>query len=645
MSALRQRLDSLAQGPWLRPGLGLLAAFGLFLLSRPYQGVRHDARLYVADAMAKSGWGDIGKDLMFVNDGQFGFSLYTPMLSKLIHGLGLQAGTLAIVVVTLLLWFTAATFLVQKLLADRPPAVRWAALVFLVVLPPLYGPMDVISFGEPLATPRGLAEAAGLAGMATYLSGRRFAALAVCAIGMLFHPIMGLCSAAAIAMAMCLEDRRWLWAGLAGLAVVTIAGLLHLPLAERIVTVIDPEWRAVVHARSPVLFPSLWKIEAWSRMAAQACTVAAGAFLLKDAPRRLALGALIAGLVGVVAVEILADRLSLLLFLQVQTWRMLQPMAVLSTICLALLSVELPRRGPSGWLGLTFLVLAWLCRDLGSLGLMFAPVGLLFVALGEKLPFSRHKLISGAAIGLMALSIALYGAMRAMGLANALSHMPAAWPFSQGLVWNSALPGLVIATVVGLWVAKGWSAPTTAVRVLAVGFIAVLVVLAWDDRSNYVRHRDGGRDATLVAMTASRPGEVLWLVGDMEPWELIGRPSWASKVQSAGVVFSRPLSMQLRDRVQRLGAAGLVGADWMRPLSVDPSRPPAPRLDQVKNFCAAADAPAWIVWPRWNDAVLDAGLKARDWTPKAPYALELIGGVSNSWLTADRYAVIPCAGA
>ena len=50
-----------------------------------------------------------------------------------------------------LLWFAAATFLVQRLLADRPPAVRWAALVFLVALPPLYGPMDVISFGEPLA--------------------------------------------------------------------------------------------------------------------------------------------------------------------------------------------------------------------------------------------------------------------------------------------------------------------------------------------------------------------------------------------------------------------------------------------------------------------------------------------------------------
>ncbi len=641
MNALRQGLDGVFKGRWL----GLLAAFGLFLLSRPYQGVRHDARLYVADAMAKAGWGDIGKDLMFVNDGQFGFSLYTPMLSKLIQGLGLQAGTLAIVVVTLLLWFAAAAFLVRRLLADRPPAVRWAALVFLVVLPPLYGPMDMISFGEPLATPRGLAEAAGLAGMGVYLSGRRFAALAVCAVGMMFHPIMGLCSAAVIAMALCLEDRRWLWAGLAGLALLTIAGLLHLPVAERIVTVMDPDWRAVVEARSAVLFPTFWKAEAWSRMAAQACSVAAGAVLLKGAPRRLALGALIAGVGGVAAVEILADRLSLLLFLQVQTWRMLQPMAMLSTICLALLAIELPRRGPAGWLGLSLLALAWLFRDFGDLGLIFAPVGLLFVLLGDKLPFSRPKPFIGIAIGLLALSIAFYSALRTVGLSMALSHMPAAWPFSQGLVWNSAAPGLVIAAGAAVWIARGWRAPGPGLAMLAVLVIGGLAALTWDDRSNYVRHRDEGRDPALVALTSSRPGEVLWLAGDMEPWELIGRPSWASKVQSAGVVFSRPLAMKLRDRVGRLQAAGFVGEDWMRPLSVDPSRPPAPRLDQVRAFCAAKDAPAWIVWPRWTPAVLDEGLKARDWSPKAPYVLELVGNIGgNSWLTATRYAVIPCAG-
>ena len=120
------RLDKFADSRWL----GWLAAFGLFLLSRPYLGIYHDGRLYVADALAKLDPGGVGRDLMFVHDGQFGFSLYTPMLARLIALLGPSAATMATVALTLALWFTAAVLMVERLLADRSPALRWAALVF-----------------------------------------------------------------------------------------------------------------------------------------------------------------------------------------------------------------------------------------------------------------------------------------------------------------------------------------------------------------------------------------------------------------------------------------------------------------------------------------------------------------------------------
>lgn len=633
------RLDRLGKGPWL----GLLAAFGLFVLSRPYQGVRHDGRLYVADALAKLDPGGVGQDLMFVHDGQFGFSLYTPMLAKLIHLLGLSGGTLTIVVLTLVLWFVALAMLVNQLLADRSPGVRWAALVFAVALPALYGPLDVIGFGEPYATPRGLAEAAGLLGMASYLSGRRVLGLAACVLGMLFHPIMGLCSAAAIALALCLEDRRWLWAGLAGIAAVTAAGMLRLPLADRIVTVMDPVWRTMVEARSPFLFPSLWPVEAWSRLAVHACTLAAGAFLLKGAPRRLAFGALIAGLLGVAVTAIAGDWLSLLLVLQVQAWRMLQPMAVLAVTVLALLCFELPRRGPGGLLGLAFLGVAWMFRDIGDLGLLTAPVGLAFVLLGDRMRFSTPTLFSSIAVGLLALAAAAYGGLQSVSLARTLKQMPDVWPFSQAFVWGSDLPALAIALVVGVWLARGWKAPPVVARVALVAVVGLLAAWLWDDRPAFVRDRDDGRAPALIALTASRPGEVLWLVGDVEPWALIGRPSWSSKAQSAGVVFSRPLALALWDRAERLETAGLAGPDWKRPLTLLAQRSPAPKLAQVRAFCAAPDAPAWIVWPRWDgEPPLEPGLRAGDWTPRAPYVRDFSGQIG--WLTARRYAVIPCAG-
>lgn len=636
------RLERFADSRWF----GWLSAFALLLLSRPFQGVRHDGRLYVADALAKLDPQGVGKDLLFVHDGQFGFSLYTPLLARLIDGLGISGGTLAVVLLTLVLWFAALVLLIERLLVDRSPGVRWAVLVFAVALPSLYGPLDVIGFGEPYATPRGLAEAMGLLGMAAYLSGRRVVALCVCAAGMLFHPIMGLCAAAAIGLAIALEDRRWLWAGLVALVAVTVGGLLHLPVADRIVTVMDPAWRAIVETRSPILFPSLWSSEAWGRLTVQACTLAAAASLFSGAPRRLALGALIAGLAGVVATAVLGDGLSLLLFLQAQTWRTLQPLAVLALIGLAVLCAELPRRGASGLIALAFLGVAWMVRDIGDLGLFAGPIGLAFVLLGDRMRLSRPKIYAGAASGLLALAAMGYAALRSVALERALVRMPDSWPFSQGFVWGSDLPSLAIAIVVGLWLARGWKAPSLSLRWASLLVVGLLALALWDDRSAYIRHRDAGRDPDLTALIANRPGELLWLAGDVEPWVLAGRPSWTSKVQSAGVVFSRPLAKALWDRAQRLEAAGLAGPDWIRPLTMPAQKPPSLSPSKVRAFCAAPDAPAWIVSPIWDgEGRLAAISGARLWSPQAPYAEDLSDAGGRRWMTTRRYAVIPCRAA
>ena len=621
-------------------GPGLLAAFGLFLLSRPYLGVHHDGRLYVADALAKLDPTGVGRDLMFVHDGQFGFSLYTPLLARVIDALGLPAAAMAVVAASLVLWFAAAAMMIERLLADRSPALRWAALVFVIALPPLYGPMDVVGFGEPYATPRAVAEAAGLAGMAAYLSGRRVLALLACAVGMLFHPIMGLCSAAAIGLALALEDRRWLWAGGVGVVLVGVAVLLRLPLAERLVTVMDPAWRAVVEARSPFLFPSHWSVEAWGRMSVHICVLGAGGALLNGPSRRLALGALAAGLIGVAVAAVLGDRLSLLLFLQVQSWRMLQPVAVLAAAVLALLCFELPRRGPAGLLALALLGAAWMFRDVGGLGLILAPAGLLLAIAGRLPRFSRPSLVSALAVALLVSAAIAYGVLRGLALARVLASAPHEQGLVSSLAWSSDLPALAVALSIGLWLARAWPAPPLAGRWAFALAIVLLGAASWDARSGFARQRDGGRDPVLSVMTASRPGEVLWLAGDIEPWTLMGRASWSSKVQSAGVVFSRPLALALRGRAERLRLAGLAGEDWMRPLTRPASRPPPPRLAQVRRFCAAPDAPAWIVWPRWTDTPLDPGLEARDWSPNAPFVARVGGG----WLVVWRYAVIPCAG-
>jgi hypothetical protein len=628
------------QGRWL----ALLAAFCVFALSRAYQGVRHDGRLYVADALAKLDPGGIGRDLMFVHDGQFGFSLYTPLLSRLIAAIGLSSASLAVVALTLCLWFAALVLLVGKLAADRPPAVRWAVLVFAVALPAYYGPLNVISFGEPFTVPRGLAEATGMAGMAAYLGNRKIVAFGLYALAMAFHPIMGLCGLAAVYLALCLEDRRWIALGVAGGAVVVLAAVLKLPVADRLLVVMDPEWRGLVEARSPILFTAHWPLQTWTRLAVQLATLAVGATLLSGRSRLLALGALAAGVIGVAVVAVLGDGLSLLLVLQVQTWRMLEPMALLAVATLALAVIDLPKRGPWGMITLAALVCGWLFIDRDLIGFAAAGVALAATALNGRTAWSRPDLISKAALALIGVVLAVYLIARGVALAGALAGLPPAWPFSLGLVWNSGIPGVVIALIIGVWIAKGWTPPRPALVLTATFVLVALAVGLWDDRSAYVKFRDQGPDPSLRALMASRPGEVLWLAGDMEPWVLAGRPSWASKMQGAGVVFSRPLAVSLKARVDRLWATGLVGRDWLEPLTAADSRPAAPTRLRIAGFCAAPDAPAWIVWPKTDAKPLDPDLQASEWIPGAPYALELVAQGGTGWLTAERYAVIPCAG-
>jgi|GEM_PF-4136759 len=53
-----------------------LIAFLVFALGRPYRGIFQDPQIYIGRAVADLDPSGVGRDLMFVHDGQFGFSLF-----------------------------------------------------------------------------------------------------------------------------------------------------------------------------------------------------------------------------------------------------------------------------------------------------------------------------------------------------------------------------------------------------------------------------------------------------------------------------------------------------------------------------------------------------------------------------------------
>lgn len=616
----------------------LAVAVSLMALSRVHVGLRHDARLYFGDALARLDPQGVGRDLIFAHDGQFGFSLYTPALAWLVKGLGLDAAVLLVSGLGLALWLAALLLLMSRLLADLPVIWRRAATVLVIVVAPYYGAHEVFAYGEAFATPRILVEAVGLAALAAWLSDRRWLAGGMLVAALALHPIMALCGLAVLFVALCLEDRRWLLAGLAGAVVLAAAAALRLPVAERLLLVMDPAWRAISEDRSPTVFASLWPAEAWGRIAVQAVTLGLAAALSQGPVRRLLTAALIAGLLGL-GFAWMADRLSLVLPIQLQAWRTLALMAILAAAGLAICGREMARRGPTGVLALCALIIGWTYIGWGAIALIAAGVALAAVLIGDRAAWSAPKRASGVMIGLTGLVLLAWLLVRLKGLHQGLAVLPPGQGVGPALIWNSGLPGWIAAALaLGLAARPTWLKPWLAV--MGAAALALLALLLWDNRSDFARRRDSGPDPALQAMLATRPGEILWLAGDVEPWTLAGQASWASKFQGAGVVLSRPLAITLNARIDRLIAAGLVGEDWRTPFGLAPSSPKVPTLARVSAVCAGADAPAWIVAPLAPEARLDPALASRLWTPDAPYELDL----GARWFVATRYAVIPCAG-
>jgi hypothetical protein len=150
----------------------------------------------------------------------------------------------------------------------------------------------------------------------------------------------------------------------------------------------------------------------------------------------------------------------------------------------------------------------------------------------------------------------------------------------------------------------------------------------------------------LPKLLAEKPGEVLWLNGGIEAWQLAHRPNWAITMQGASTVYSRPLTVKWDARVQQLIALGLEDASIRAPFTepVPTSLPSLPSMAKVQALCGSADAPAWIVAPMARGGAWPADLSAIIWQAPAPsYHLSVENGQAV-WQRLEAYALIRCAG-
>ena len=225
----------------LWPFVGSVALVALWFLRRRYNGLLHNSMIYMGRGLADLDPSGVGADYFYRLDGQSSFSVFSKIVDALIPVFGLALSAQLLTVTALVLWLAAMAALAAQLASGR---LKWAILICVAAASGAYGGLP-LQYAEAFATPRPFAEAGVLAALAALLAGSRPLAVLFLGLAALFHPIMALAGAGAVYVYLCLENRRWIYLGLAGALCVLVAALgwlaavfaprraLRLELADR----------------------------------------------------------------------------------------------------------------------------------------------------------------------------------------------------------------------------------------------------------------------------------------------------------------------------------------------------------------------------------------------------------------------------
>ncbi|MCB1541620.1 MAG: hypothetical protein KDJ25_12530 [Rhodoblastus sp.] len=616
-----------------------LAAF--YAIEHPYAGILGDAKIYMGRALADLDASGVGRDLMFRLDGQSQFSVFTPAARWLAAHLSFATSAALIAALGGALWFAGALAFARQALTGRELAI--AAIVF--AAPAVYGPDRLLTYAEMLAEPRPYAEAFTLLALAAFLAHRLGLAFALLAVAAALHPIMALAGVAAISLALCVEDRRWLIA--AGVGCIGFAGAVALdaPIAGRLRVFVDPQWLSLLMDRNTYLFPHLYDADDLILPLVRGATIMLAANYADGRLRRILVAGLIASVLGVTVAWIVGAALPSLLALQAQTWRMWWLTGFLAAFSLGYCAVRMGRGSPREKFSLAMLALAWAMASQGPVVLVA-----LVIAIYVTIPrFSAFLTITDKIAGYTWLAVAATIAIPTAVMLGKWLEFPTTEGFDPVftkrllvVAGDAILVGTVAFAALGVPKALA-RLPQMAVFAGALCAIAVGARL-WTDPDSYARALAEARVQGDLARMTPRDGEILWLKSSLEPWVWLRRPHWLGDIQGAGIVFSRDLATRYRERADALAAAGLDNGALVRRYANLPKQWFFnPDRKGVTQICGRADAPAYIIAPVASDAKLDPALDAKLWT--APALRVEMTAVGDQVETAriGVYAVIDCA--
>lgn len=557
-------LDTLA-------ALVLIAA--LWLATRPYGGIVHDAQLYLAQAMHRAGPASLGSDLFFRYGSQDRYSLVSLVYAPAVRALGPGGAHLAFFLAASSLWLSAVYAFARSLSGSHRLALL--GCVTACTLLPTYT-FGVLQYGEPFFTPRLLVEATGMAALACICRGHRLAAFALGAVALALHPLLALPLLALLLVLSGPITRIFLPASAAGTIAIITLGLAGIDPFDRLFQRIDAEWLELLAKWSQHSFVTYW---GWQTLVI--CTLPAVSLWLvarfgTPVQRRLAAGASGIAAAFVLTSWVMGDLFANLLITNLQLWRatwiFVLPAACLAPAALALL----PAMGAARPLFLTALILNAIEARFGSGAIPFASASLALAALAALASVNAQTPRLRRLARLGASSLAAAATLLALAeIAGFVADRPAT-VLQDSLIRSALVLCLALALIA---LARGWpSAGRSAVTLtLLTASLAVASVGMADRRDGRMRlvTTSAPIDARFVEALSGRT--VYWENGLQILWFRLRQPAYYSCIQSAGSMFFRQTAIEHARRSAALSA--LNTADF----PTDPAANCRPRANPAEN--------------------------------------------------------------
>ncbi len=512
--------------------------------------VTKDGEIYAFQALARL-HPNFNKDVYLAFGSQDRYTVFSPLYALLIQAVGLENAAVMLLVTAKMLFFIAAWQIVRRL-ADRESA--WFAVALLIITVGSYGAFDVFNYLESYLSARSWAEALVVCALALGLRGARTGALVVIAAALAIHPIMAL-PGLLLLLCLWLPLRLAAWGAAAGVACAAALSLgpTLSPVIAALVPRMDAAWLEVVRERSEFLFLQVWNRDAWDEHARVLLCISMTWIVIPDPRvRRLCAAAILVGLTGLAVAAVAGAMTPIPILVQGQAWRWFW---VTGLVCILLLPMTVSRVWRDATCGpfcALLLLSAWTFAEGGRSGCALLALTLWCL---------RSRFSGQFAVWLKWAAIAWGTIIAGWTLANAWTFLAFRLDLHQEalslqkireiLVLKAPAVALFWAVLYAFRRVRGMLLPlSVAISFAAVSAVMLPVSLNLSHRAKPVHDEYADWQRAIPA-----DENVYVADGSDNPrfaWMELGRPSYLSADQSAGVVFSRGTALEIERRAANL---------------------------------------------------------------------------------------------